>query len=345
MATPKIVAVSTDDITYYTLPGSSGELQNEAGSIDDTVFGQNYQSNEIGLISWTSNATGYYKGFAGYMAKIKQAGTSTVMTTEPMTLVAGKTYKVTADAKNLWNPAVTLNVFDNGVNKNADVESINYLTGRVTFKAAYNPTGPITVTGAYYPTVTLGKAQSYSLTQTAETIDSTDFGTAQANGGFRTFLAGLQTVSLELTGFYNVTAGLRDALQARTLLIIEIDPSGTGKSICRGFFKLASEGQSGDVGALEEETATFNLQVPSSLYAPFAWLHAADTTLSLAIRTCLDAWLAGTSIFVKYQYDGINGTKGSAVVTECSLSGGLDDMNEFTFSFQGSGATTPVGTG
>lgn len=342
----KAVAVSDDNgSTWSTLPGNAGELNNEAGSLDDTIFGQTYQSNESGLINWGLNAQAFYKGFSGYMAKLKKQGTSTAFTTEAMTLVSGKTYKIANATKNIWNPLVTTNVFDNAVNHNADVESINYLFGTVTFKSAYTVTGPVTVTGAYYPTTTLGKAQSYNLTQTAEAVETTDFGTAQANGGRRTFTPGLRTVGLELTGFYDVASGFRAALEARNVIIIEIDPSGTGKSVARGFFKPTADNQSGDVGALEEETATFALQVPSSDYVPFAWDHASDTTLHLSIRKCLTSYLAQTTLKVRYLYDGTNGVSGDAIITDLSLSSGLDNMNEFTVDFQGSGAQTTVGTG
>ena len=342
----KSVSVSDDaGVTWHILPGNAGELNNEAGSIDDTIFGQTYQSNESGLINWGVNASAFYKGFAGYQAKLKKQGTSTVMTTEAMSLVSGKTYKVTAAAKNIWNPAVTLTVFDNAVNKDAEVESINYLFGTITFKSSYTPTGPITVTGAYYPTTTLGSAQSYTLTQTAEAVDSSAFDVAQANGGYRTFLPGLRTVGLELSGFYNLASGFRAALAARSTIIIEVDPSGTGKSVARGFFKPTGDNQSGDVGALEEESVTFVLQVPSSNYIPFAWSHASDTTLHLSVQKCITAYLNQTLIKVRYLYDGVNGISGDATITDLSLSSGLDNMNEFTADFQGTGAQTVVGTG
>lgn len=347
MTIAKTVQVSDDNgSTWHTLPGSSGELNNEAGSIDDTVFGQSYQSSEAGLIGWNISASAYYKGFAGYMAKIKKQGTSTVMTNEAATQVgASKTYKINTQSKEIFNPAVAVVVKDGGVDKTAEIESINYLFGEVTFKSSYTVGGAVTITGEYYPTTTLGNAQSYTLTQTAETIDTSDFATVQGNGGYRTYQVGLKTVSLEMSGFYNVTAALRAALQARSVLIVEIDPHGDGKSVARGFFKAVTEGQSGDVGALEEETVEFNLQVPDSDYLPFDWQHRSNTILHESIQICLDSWIQNTPIDVRYLYDGTNGVSGEAVVTEMSLSGGLDDMNEFSVNLQGSGATTAVGTG
>jgi len=342
----KSVAVSDDaGSTYSTLPGNAGELNNEAGTMDDTIFGQTFQSNESGLINWGVNAQAFYKGFAGYQAKLKKQGTSTTMTTEAMTLVAGKTYKITAATKNIWDPAGVFTVFDGGVDHTADVLSINYLFGQVTFKAAYTPTGAITVTGKYFTTVALGNAQAFTLTQTAEAVDNSAFDTVQANGGYRIFTSGLRTVGLELSGFYNITAAYRAALQSRSTIIIEIDPAGTGASVARGFFKPVTDNQNGDVGALEEETISFVLQVPSTDYLPFSWDHTSGTTLHASIKKVITAWLTQVPIMVKYLYDGTNGVSGNAIVTNMSLSSGLDKMNEFALEFQGTGVQTTVGTG
>ena len=66
---PKTVDLSDDNgVQWHSLPGGTGELTSEAASIDDTIFGQTYQSNQPGLIGWTVTANGLYKGFAGYVA-------------------------------------------------------------------------------------------------------------------------------------------------------------------------------------------------------------------------------------------------------------------------------------
>src|SRR3954470_11188317 len=97
----KRVQLSADDITYYTLPGNSGQLMNEAGVLDDTIFGHSFKSNQPGLNGWKMQSPAYYKGFAGYVANVKMTGTSTLMTAEACSLVSGKTYQVTAAAKRI----------------------------------------------------------------------------------------------------------------------------------------------------------------------------------------------------------------------------------------------------
>lgn len=342
----KRVRVSDDaGVTKYTLPGNTAELTLEGGELDDTIFGQIYSSTQSGLIGWTINGNGLYKGFAGYQATILKTGTSTLMTTEAMSLVSGKTYQVTAAAKRIFDRFnATFNVFDNAVNKNAEVETIDYLYGRVTFKSSYTVTGPVTVTTNYLPLVVLGCANEFTLTQQAQANDNTCMDTAQGNNGYRTFEYGLKTVSLELTGIYKAADGFIDVLQDREELIIEVNPDGNDKTVARGFFKAVNVGQSGDVGDLEEATITFNLSVPDidTLPYPFHWLIANDSTLSTAVKKCIEAWEAGDLIYVEYLADGTNGIGGDAVITDLSLSGGLEAMNEFTMDFQGSDAFVVV---
>lgn len=344
----KRIQLSADDTTYYTLPGNSGELRNEAGQLTDTIFGQAFQSTQPGLITWTLNSNALYKGFAGYIVKLNKGGTPVVMTNEAMSLVSGKTYQITNAAHNVIDLGTTIVVKDNAVDHTADVLSIDFTTGKVTFKAAYTPTGPITITGAYVPMVAIAGAKTFTLTQTMNAIDNTDIPIAKANTGFRTFEAtGLKTVTLELGGIYKLSNGFVAALIARTPIYVEINPDNSNLSVARGLFKYTGQGQSGDVGALEEETVSLGLSVPQDIGAiaietPFSWVHSNVTTLAQAVQIALAAWQNGTVPYVKYLPDGTNGFKGRGVITDISLSGGLEAMNQFTVNIQGSDAPIAV---
>jgi hypothetical protein len=352
MAAKKIQVSDDNGTNWYDLPGSTGSFSVQGEALDDTILGQSFQSNHPGIIDWQISSNAIWKGFAGYLAEVFQAGSSTVMTTEAMTLVSGKTYKITNAAKNVWNRAVTLNVFDNGVNHNADVLNVDYLFGRVTFKAAYTVTGPVTVTGAYFPMAQLGKGNSFTLTQTANMIDNTDFATAQANGGYRTHTAGLRTVEIELGGTFDATVNSKDDVNDRLELIVQIDPVGDGLSVARGFFRLLSAEQTGDVGALEEETLQLSLSVPVSgaftIESVFKWLHESGTTIPTAIQKILNAWQNEVTIDVRYLPTGatgaspLDGVAGDALVSDVSLSGGISEMNIFEATFMGTGAYTEV---
>lgn len=354
----KVINISNDGgTTWEKLPGSQGSFQSDAEAIDDTILGQTYASSDVGLVGWSVSSDGIFKGFSGYLAEIKEVGTATGMTTEAMSVVTGLTYQIDDAAKEIWDRSSgTFEVQDNAVPvADADILNVDYLFGRVTFVAGYTPTGSITVTGDYFPTAAIGKANSYSMTMTAEAIDETDFLTAQGNSGTRVFSAGLRTVALELGGIWLVTAthNPKDDLKNRNEIIIEIDPAGDGSSIARGFFKLASTGQSGAVGALEEESLNFALTVPDEttnpeVEFPFGWQHTA-TTLNLAIQWALTSWLDELNTYdCQYLPTGaegatpVDGIEGNFVVTDISLSGGVSNMNVFTIELQGTGAFVEV---
>jgi predicted secreted protein len=344
----KNISISPDNgANWYNYPGMSGSLRTEMNSLRDTIFGSVYDSNQPGLQQWMVQANGYYKGFAGYVADIKKPGATTAFTTEAATLVSGKTYRINDATKRVWDRSVAPTVFDNAVDHTADVETINYLTGEVTFKAAYTVTGPVTITGSFFPLSNVGKASSFNLVMQANEIDTTDFATAQSNGGIRTFIQGLKTVRLEIGGIFDAASALMSYLDTRAELILEINPDGNGKSLARGFFKAADHGQDGEVGALESETINFNLFTPHDDVMPlitsfFGWQHAADTTLSRSIREAIAAWETGNIVDVRYLHDGVNGIKGDCIITECSMRGGVDAMNEFSISHRGTGAKTAV---
>lgn len=359
----KTINVSSDNTNFFTLPGQTGEWDDTLGVLDDTVFGQTYKSSQPGLIDAKITADAFYKGFAGYNATIKAIGSTTSFTTEACThLGSGKSYQITNTAKRVWDRATTLTVFDNGVDKTDKVLTFDYLFGTVTFQSAYSVTGPVTITGSYFPLTALAKYRSFTLTMTDANIETTDLPTAQGNSGIRTYINGLKTVSMQVDGIYNNSAPVYHSyLVGRSEVVIELSPDGGGVTIARGFFKLDDRKQSGKVGELELETATFGLFVPTSLklsagdgtptgtlLAPFAWSFTSGqtTTLDQSVQIVMNGFLNSTAVYVQYLPDGgatsMAGYTASSIVSDCSLSGGYDSMNMFNVGLQINGAVTAM---
>jgi hypothetical protein len=351
----KVIRLSDDNgSTWSNLPGSEGSFNNEAEEIDDTIFGNTYSSSEVGLVGWGVSANGIYKGFAGYLADIERPGTPTSMTDEATSLVSGKTYQIDDATRRVLDRSAAVTVEDNSTPVAAsNIESIDYLFGRVTFVGGYTVVGSVTISGDYLPRTVMARANTYTLTMTAEAIDETDFQTAQGNSGRRVFTPGLRTMSLELGGIFDANENAKSDLAARNELIVSIDPVGDGSSIARGFFKIVNTGQAGAVGALEEETINLNLQVPieetnPAIEFPFNW-EFSNTTLSEAIQIGITAWLAeDNTTEVQYLPQGatgqspLDGAQGDVLFTDISLSGGLSNMNVFTMEMQGTDAYTEV---
>lgn len=347
----KVLRLSDDDgATYSTLPGSTAGFNSDAESQDDTVFGQTFRSQEVGMITWNMDGNAYFKGFAGYKAKIMQADVSTAMVDEAMEQETGQIYKVTAAAKDLLDRSVAITIEDAAVDVTDQVEWIDYLFGRIKFLDGYIVNGAVTITGNYFTRNQLGKSNSYTLTMQAETKDESDYETAQANGGFRTYAPGLRTIEFETGGIFDAALGMLSELAGRGEVVVEFDAAGDGLSVARGFFKLNSVSQTGDVGAVEEEGLSGTLTVPDDedMYTPFGWRHAATSTLNAAVKKALTAFIDETTLKAQYLPSGatgqapLDGKEGEVIVTDISLSGALDAMNTFELTLTGTGAVTTV---
>lgn len=344
----KRIQVSIDaGTTYRTLPGSTGDFNETLNTITDTTFGQSFESNDVSIGMWEVSANGFFKNAVGYCAKLRQGGTPTVMTAQAASLVSGKTYQIVDNTRRLIDYFTTIIVYDNAVDHTADVISVDYLSGQVTFSASYTVTGPVTITGKYLPTSIIAKGKSFTLTQNANAIDTTDYETACANGGWRTHKPGLRTVQMEMAGLYDVTNGAAAALAAKQPIIVEVSPDNSTTTVFRGFFKRQTRGQSGEVGNLEEETHTLGLWVPDGglVVTPFKWYFGAGSALNLAVQNTINAWQDQSMVKVRYQDDpdvAGSGHVGDAVVTECSLTNSFENLNEFSFGFRGSGVHTAV---
>lgn len=440
----KVVQISDDMGTnWYTFPGPSGDASRESAQITDTILGQDWASTEVGLVGWSYTAPAYFRGFAGYRAKISQAGTPTAIAL-PASGVANVTavssrgdqrrYQITAADQQLLDrtvtPAVTVDlpagqvtsvaitaagtghavgetfVFAGttengagqitavsglgaitetvitaegvGVANNAvatittaagagatltatataaasalvdTVEEVDYLFGIITLSGVHTTGETARASYTYQPLVEEARAMSFTLSMTAETIDESNFKDVRptSNDGHRILRQGLRTVSLDLTGIYTLQAPVATSptdypriLAARDEIVVEVNPDGNGLSRARGYFRLNNQAQSGEVGALEEETLTFNLRVPAGDIRPFGWEHRATTTMHQSVRIALDAYEDGEFVDARYLPDGTNGRRGRGFIADASLSSGMEEMNEFSVTVMGTGQETLV---
>lgn len=332
------------DSTWNTVPGNDASLDHSHNELDDTLFGQDFSSSETGLTEWSLSSNAMYRGFAGYVATIKKTGSATSFTGESMTQVGtSQTYRIDDSSKDVWDWTVATTIYDNGTEvADADIDYIDYIFGQVVFDSGYTVTGPVTADGSFLALDAFGKAQSFDITQSADTTDTTDLATAQANGGYMTMRPTLLTADVSMTAFYDVANGFDDLFDNRTVFLLEFNPDGSNESRARGIFKVNEDSLSGDVGGDEEESVSFVLAVPNDVARPYGWEHDSATTLSEAVQIALDAWADKEEIEARYLPDGSVGKMGNVIVTDVSLSGGVDSMNTFDLTLQGTGALSDV---
>lgn len=343
----KRVQVSTDaGVTYRTIPGATGEFREEEATVTDTVFGQDYESEEVSVGMWHMTANGFFKGISGYQANLKQQGVATVMTNEAMTLVSGSTYRITNVAKRIIDYFTAATFRDAAVAiPAANIVSIDYLNGEVTLTAPAG--GAVDISGKYLPTVSIAKGRGFTLNMTAAEKDTSVYEDVRANGGWKTFDYGLRKVTLEVSGVYDITNGAAAALRGRLPVIVDITPDNSVDTYFRGFFKRHNRNQAGDVGALETETQQFGLWVPDGalVVRPFGWYFTVNSLLNPAIQNILATWQNKTALKARYQPDPAiagSGHVGDVIVNEATLTNALEGLNEFRFGFRGTGAPAAV---
>lgn len=337
----KLVRLSSDNITFHSLPTNSGALSVNGEVVNDSIHGTTFDSQFTSLLNWELSADGIYKGVAGYQTCILRQGTSTATTGEALALVSGQTYRVSDAAKEIIDAGQTLTVFDGVTDVTAQVESIDYLFGTITFVGTYTVLGAVTADYNYLPVAAVGRFNSFTLSQSVNSVDDSDFQTLKANNGYRLNTQGLRTVTLEASGIFNAADDFQQDLQDRNVVILEIQADGNGYSKARGYFQIGNVEQSGNVGDNEVESVTFNLNVPSSDYSPFSWDHNPSSTLSQALIVALNAFNDETNVFVEYLPNGIGGAggkTGQGIITDISLESSIDDMPRFTVTVSGDGA-------
>ena len=210
-------------------------------------------------------------GVASYLSVVKKSGTATAMTSQAMSTnsTVANTFQVGSTARRIWDRLTTPTFRDGGSTIAAsDVTSIDYLFGKVTFATTK---ASVTVSGNYLPVTNIAGANSYTLNQSRDIPDNTDF--SSTGWRYRTCPA-LWDVNVAMTRFSKIGStnpelDFVSAINTGTPLVVEIRPGGGSNITARGFFVVESENQSGDVASLE--TADLSFQLDGNADAAFSW--------------------------------------------------------------------------
>lgn len=330
------------DSTWLTIPGNSADLNITKNSIDDSVFGSVFVSNFPTLKEWTASSSAMFKGFAGYKASIKRAGTPTAVTTVALDEEVNGGFYTSNRAQSLWDRSAVVTIYDDATPvPEADIAYIDYLQGGVVFASGATITGPITADFSYLGTAPVCFFTSFDLGQTLSAENVTDYCEANDNGGWAVYAPQQLEVDLSLDGFYSDSSDSFADIVADDEILIELDLVGDGSVVARGYFRASDLSESGDVGATETTSQSFVLAVPEGVVRPFSYYIAEDSALPAAVQVLLEAWEDREAVEFLYKPDGTEVvSQGEAWVSDASLSNSVEDMSQFSFSFQGNGALT-----
>lgn len=195
---------------------------------------------------------------AAFNTVVKATGTSTTMTTEACSNVSGQVYQVTSASKRIIDPTSALTVYDDGVEvAAADIESIDFLFGKITFDGAYTVNGAVTVTGKYLPLSTIAQAREFSFTDGNDLPDCTVF-----QDTTHKYTQALQSLSMTLgllevvgTVYDGGTRSFRSVLANGEVVVVEIDIGGSGT-----LFRSMAIAENVSAGATVSDLVTESLQ-------------------------------------------------------------------------------------
>jgi hypothetical protein len=132
---------------------------------------------------------------AGFATSLYTSGTSTPLTDEPMSQLAGKTYRVTDAAKRVLDPTTEVTVEDDETPVAAsDIVGIDHLAGTVTFASDYTVTGPVTLSGSYVPRLRFAEAHAFDYTYSRTKLISTVFTPGASSASEKSF-AGMEMLA------------------------------------------------------------------------------------------------------------------------------------------------------
>ena len=209
---------------------------------------------------------------AGYLTSVKRSGTPTAFTNSVMTTATtvANTHQLSSTVFRVWDRFAVAPTFASSSGggssiSSTDVSSLDYLFGKAVFKSSHSSV--YVAAGTYLPLSNVAGAHTYSLSLGGDLLDNTDF----TSTGYRSRQVGLRDVSVSITRYDTLELRWFNAIRestGSTVVVIDITPGGSSL-IGRGFFKVGSADLSGDVGSLEEQEISAELD--ASTRAAWSW--------------------------------------------------------------------------
>lgn len=225
-------------------------------------------------------------GSPGYQAVIRISGSETATTGNQMSTVAGATaftagtlWQIDSTAREVWERTI-MPTFRDGATTiaAADIVYVNYLHGRVQFTSTYST---VFVDMTFLPLSDIAGAHTYTLVQSNDMLDDTDF----SSTGFRSRFPGLQDVTLSINRYEKLdgvfdsvffdrgtaatSIGSTNYIDGNQRLVADVRPGGSTNPCGRGFMVLETDNISADVSSLED--ADISLLVDGDTAIAFRW--------------------------------------------------------------------------
>ena len=208
---------------------------------------------------------------SGKVARIRHTSASATNSTDEASDLStdGVSLSINATAKRHWDrtstaPAIYVSG-DTGVDISADIKSINYVQGIVTFTTPHSTATTITMDVDYLTASYLAGGRNWSVDVDTNMLDVTAFSTNSTDVAWRTFLAGLNGAEISIERLFqsDTTAHVFwDALNAPSSnFIVELVPDGGGNRY-EAFTHVSQYSPSIEVDGTADEGVTLTVDGP-----------------------------------------------------------------------------------
>jgi len=174
---------------------------------------------------------------AGKGASVYLTGAATSFSTEAASVVSGKTYAIDDTAKEIFDPATAVVVWDDGSPVDAaDIEDINMLHGQVTFDSGYTVAGSVTFnSGKYLPRteITTAKGGSVSVRRGRPDTSTLNTSARQRTGTTIDASGSLETFDPDLGTAVGGGKTLLELLDDDQTFVVEFNPGSGSVLRCR----------------------------------------------------------------------------------------------------------------
>lgn len=196
---------------------------------------------------------------AGYTCLIRRSSVGSAVTSEIMQVDTGNTYRITNSARRAIDVEADWHLKDGAACVAwSNVTGLDLAFGRVTLGTP--PTSSLTFNGNFLPMTTsaeiITEAKSFTLTESADTIDKTVF-TSTSRMMKKTY--GLQDATISIDLFVNSTDMPRLATLSANGGLVLMEVNSGVSSLFRGYGRIESLERSVTVDGLVEATVNVTL--------------------------------------------------------------------------------------
>jgi hypothetical protein len=205
---------------------------------------------------------------AGYAARIKMTSAVSSSSTNNAADLStdGVTLSILSTAKRHWDRSLStgLTVFAAAADVTADIASVNYVQGIVTFAAAKSTSAAYTIDVDAFTTTFVAQGRDWTVDAETDMRDVTTFSTTTSDTRWRAVAPGLSGGSVSISRLWAETTGpaFFDRMNTQTAFVVELVANQAATDKLEGFAYVEGDGFDVPVDGTAAEDVTLMIDGP-----------------------------------------------------------------------------------